>query len=109
MIAPELFDTIELLVDIPERQLYAGMLGAIVDQYDDEHFEVEFANDAGKTEQLCTLSSDQFIVVWQNATKAPVTTADLITQLTLRLDEAKQQEVAQYARALYAHHSLHFS
>jgi hypothetical protein len=102
MITPELFDTIELLVDIPERQLRTGMLGAIVEQYDNDHFEVEFANDTGRTEQLCALSTDQFIVTWKHDTKSPVATADLLAQLASRLDEAKQQQVVEFARSLHA-------
>ena len=52
MIKAQLFDTVELLVDLTENNLHAGARGAIVEQYDDEHFEVEFINEIGETEQL---------------------------------------------------------
>jgi len=35
MIKPELFDAIELLVDLPEVNIKAGEIGTIVEKYDD--------------------------------------------------------------------------
>lgn len=46
MIEPELFDTVELLVDLPEPNLRAGKRGAIVHVHSDDMFEVEFVTDA---------------------------------------------------------------
>jgi hypothetical protein len=65
MIEPELFDAIELLVDLPEENLCAGVRGAIVECYEDGKYEVEFTNEEGETLALSTLSSDKFIVVWK--------------------------------------------
>jgi Domain of unknown function (DUF4926) len=44
MTAPELFDVIELLVDLPESNLRAGERGAIVECFRDGKYEVEFTN-----------------------------------------------------------------
>ncbi|HMN27747.1 MAG TPA: DUF4926 domain-containing protein [Caldilineaceae bacterium] len=104
MIQPDLFDTVELLIDLPNSHIRAGALGAIVEQYDERHFEIEFSNEAGETEQLCSLSADQFIVVWRNVTQSPATMADLMAQLTLRLDESEQREILDFARFLHARH-----
>ena len=40
---PDLFDVVELLIDLPNQDLQAGARGAIVDVYDDDAYEVEFA------------------------------------------------------------------
>lgn len=101
MIQPQLFDTIELLVDLPEYQLRAGAVGAIVELYHNDEFEIEFLNDYGETEQLCTLSTHQFIVVWQHTTGKPVSVADRMVQLAARLAETEQQEVLDYAHFLF--------
>ncbi len=61
MIEPELFDVIELLVDLPEENLRAGVRGAIVECYEDGKYEVEFTNQEGETLALSTLSSEQII------------------------------------------------
>ena len=69
MTKPELFDIVELIVDLPEYQQVLGSQAAIVECYDDKTFEVEFTNDEGETTALCPLSSDQFIVIWKSETK----------------------------------------
>ena len=60
MIKPELFDSVELLIDLPDENLRAGDKGAIVHQHDDKNFEVEFMNAEGETLALVTVNSDQF-------------------------------------------------
>jgi hypothetical protein len=55
MIEPEVFDVVELLIDLPEYNLRSGVQGAIVDCYCDEKYEVEFSNEEGETIALCTL------------------------------------------------------
>lgn len=62
---PELFDIVELLVNLPEHQQSIGTQGTIVECHDLNHFEVEFSNKAGETTALCVLSPQQFTVVWQ--------------------------------------------
>ena len=62
---PELFDIVELLVNLPEFQQSIGTQGTIVECHAPNHFEVEFSNEAGETTALCVLSPQQFIVVWQ--------------------------------------------
>lgn len=69
MIQPELFDIVKLLVDLPEYNLRAGTQGAIVENHQNNAYEVEFFESTGETLALCTLSPQQFIVVWQAKTK----------------------------------------
>ncbi|MCY7321452.1 MAG: DUF4926 domain-containing protein [Phormidesmis sp. CAN_BIN36] len=67
---PALFDGIELVVDLPEDRLTAGARGAIIEDFGDGEYEVEFANSDGETLALCTLIPEQFIVVWRAETKS---------------------------------------
>jgi len=53
-----LLDTVVLKRDLPDVGLRAGDLGAIVEVYDAEHFEVEFVAASGRTQALITLRSD---------------------------------------------------
>ena len=66
---PELFDIVELLIDLPKNDLKAGIQGTIVECFDKNFYEVEFANSEGETLALCTLSLQQFVIVWQAKTK----------------------------------------
>lgn len=70
MSQPELFDVIELLVNPSTSGLQVGDRGAIVEQYSDRAYEVEFTNSSGETQALVVLSPEQFMVVWQRATSA---------------------------------------
>jgi hypothetical protein len=42
-------DVVALLNDIPEKKLSKGQVGTIVEQLDDNVFEVEFSNKRGET------------------------------------------------------------
>jgi hypothetical protein len=75
MATPQLFDTVELLVDLPEQGICQGALGAIVHCYPDDTYEVEFTDEDGETLALCTLPSDRFIVIWRAETKDRATCA----------------------------------
>ena len=58
-----------MLVDVPEYNLKVATQGAIVECYEDQSYEIEFANSQGETELTCALSEKQFIAVWQSASK----------------------------------------
>ena len=101
MIKPELFDIVELLVNLPECQQSIGDRGSIVECHDLNHFEVEFSNESGETTALCVLSSQQFIIVWQAKTKQWLTNTDKITAIFDNLSENKREKVLDFARFLY--------
>lgn len=101
MIEPELFDAIELLVDLPEENLCAGVRGAIVECYDDGKYEVEFTSEEGETLALCTLSPEEFIVVWKAKTKSWLPVSEQIAAAINHLSEERRQEVLDFARSLY--------
>jgi hypothetical protein len=52
-----LLETVVLKRDVSEAGLRAGDLGAIVEIFDSDHFEVEFVAASGRTQALVTLSS----------------------------------------------------
>jgi hypothetical protein len=97
-----LFDVVELIVDIPERGLRAGMQGTIVDCHACDTYEVEFANEAGETLSFLALRSDQFIVVWQAKTKTWVPLGERIAALTARLPDQAAEELLDFACFLHA-------
>lgn len=55
---PELFDVIELLTDIPERNLKKGEQGAIIEDYQDGVYEVEFCNNYLKCQKRTPVEFD---------------------------------------------------
>jgi hypothetical protein len=98
---PALFDTVELLVDLPAYNLRAGSLGAIVHAHDDGTYEVEFTDAAGETVALCPLSAEQFIVVWQAKTRRWLPIAEHVAALVSHMPEETGREVLDFARFLY--------
>ncbi|SNY34508.1 DUF4926 domain-containing protein [Paractinoplanes atraurantiacus] len=57
----ELYDTVRLLVDLPEEQLKAGAVGAVVHVFDRPRlaYEVEFTDGDGRTVAQVALTPDQ--------------------------------------------------
>ena len=100
---PALFDVIELLLDLPEYNIYSGAQGAIVECYGDDKYEVEFTNEDGETLAMCVLSNEQFIVVWRASTQSWVPISERVLLIVNRLSESRQEEVLELARSLYGH------
>ncbi|MBE9160553.1 DUF4926 domain-containing protein [Nodosilinea sp. LEGE 06152] len=101
MMQPELLDVVELLVDLPEVELKAGDQGTILEVYDDRAYEVEFANSYGETHAMLALKPEQFVVVWQNATKSWVPLPERIAAVLQKLPEDRQHQVLMFARSLH--------
>jgi Domain of unknown function (DUF4926) len=101
MIQPELFDVVELLVPTPEVGLLPGRQGAIVEYHSNHSYEVEFTNNSGDTETLCTLSPDQFVVVWQSQANRWLPISEKVTAVVSSLPEDEQQQVLAFARSLH--------
>ncbi len=76
---PDLFDIVELIEDIPERGLRAGMQGTIVECHSNNAYEVEFTNEQGETLDFLALYPNQFIVVWRAKAKDWVPLAEQVT------------------------------
>jgi len=101
MTEPDLFDVVELLVDLPEYHLRVGARGAIVHCHSDNTYEVEFTNEEGETLAMCPLSPQQFIVVWQARSRAWVPTGERIAALLGHLSEEAEREVLDFAHYLH--------
>jgi hypothetical protein len=97
---PELFDTVEVILDIPNENIRAGMQGTIIEDFSDGAYLVEFANEYGETLELSALKATQFIVVWRNATQEPVPLAEQAAALVAHLPEATAHQVLDFARFL---------
>ena len=64
----KLFDTVALLEDLPEENLWRRQIGAVVEVYNDsEVFEVEFVDTNGKTYGLLALRSEQLMLLQREA------------------------------------------
>ena len=98
----DLFDVVELTIDIPECGLRAGMQGTIVHCHSGDGYEVEFTNEEGKTLDFLVLRSEQFIVVWRAKTKKWVPITERIAALMAYLPEEAGKEVLDFAGFLNA-------
>ncbi|MGL5835984.1 MAG: DUF4926 domain-containing protein [Waterburya sp.] len=93
MTQPELFDVVELLIDLPQSNLRARVQGAIVECYQDNNYEIEFSNFDGETLAICTLSERQFVVVWSAKTKTWLPISERVAATLNNLDSKRQEEV----------------
>jgi hypothetical protein len=59
----ELLDVVALTEDLPERSLRRGQVGTVVELLDDDVFEVEFADNQGRTYATLALKADQLMVL----------------------------------------------
>ena len=59
----KLLDFVALVEDLPERGLYRGQVGTVVEQLDDDAFIVKFSNDDGRTYAMLPLLTAQLIVL----------------------------------------------
>ena len=98
---PNLFDVVELTMDIPEQGLRAGMRGTIVECHPGDAYEVEFTNELGETLEFLALRPNQFIVVWQAETRTWVPVTEQIVTLIDHLPEDAGREVLDFARFLH--------
>lgn len=57
----ELYDVVELIVDLPDEGLATGSVGTVVHVFHEPNlaYEVEFADDEGRTVAMVPLTPDQ--------------------------------------------------
>ena len=67
----ELLAVVALADDLPAEGLVRGQVGTVVETLANDHFEVEFSDDQGKTYAMLPLAAGQLIVLHH----APVRTA----------------------------------
>jgi hypothetical protein len=61
--APKLLDVVALTEDLPNKGLHRGQVGTLVEELAANVFEVEFADEKGRTYATTALSSKQFMVL----------------------------------------------
>ena len=97
---PNIGDIIELVTDIPPKNLRAGVRGAIVHCHGDDAYEVEFTDDNGETLDSVALYSKDFIVVWRAETRQWVSIPEQTSVLVASLPDDAAKEVFDFARFL---------
>jgi hypothetical protein len=64
----KLFDSVALLENLPEENLWRGQIGAVVEVYDNgKAFEVEFVDTNGRTYGLLALRAEQLMLLHREA------------------------------------------
>jgi len=58
-----ILDVVALTEDLPERGLYRGQVGTVVEILEPGAFEVEFSNDEGRTYAFVALKAEQLLVL----------------------------------------------
>ena len=98
---PELFDVVELLVNLPEEGLQVGAQGAIVEQHGSDTYEVEFVDGSGETIAVVVLKTNQFVVAWQAQSELWVPVSERLQALVVALPEDELLEVFDFARFVH--------
>ena len=97
----DLFDVVELIVDVPQQALYAGMQGTVLAMHGNgEAFEVEFSDEQGRVLSFLALAPEQFVVIWRAQRREWVPLAERVAELVARLPEPTGAEVLDFARFL---------
>jgi hypothetical protein len=66
----KLLDVVALLEDLPARGLVRGQVGTVVQKLGPDAFEVEFADNHGRTYASLALHAAQFLVLHHEAVSA---------------------------------------
>jgi hypothetical protein len=59
----QLFDVVALTEDLPQRNLFRGQVGTVVESLASNVFEIEFNDDEGQTYAMLALREDQLMVL----------------------------------------------
>jgi hypothetical protein len=58
-----LFDVVALIEDVPERALWRGQVGTVVEELTPGAFEAEFSDDTGRAYAQLALRAEQLLVL----------------------------------------------
>lgn len=59
----QLLDVVALTEDLPQRNLFRGQVGTVVELLAPDVFEVEFSDDKGRTYAMLALRANQLMVL----------------------------------------------
>ncbi len=68
--AIDILDVVALTEDLPERGLYRGQVGTVVEVLAPDAFEVEFSNEDGRAYASLALNANQLLVLHYEPAKA---------------------------------------
>ena len=60
---PKLLDVVALVEDLPEKNLWRGLVGTVVEDLGPGVFEIEFSDKEGRTYATLAIKSDQLMVL----------------------------------------------
>ncbi len=106
MSKPDLFDVVELKINLPEFGLNQGTQGTVVECYPDGEYEVEFTDEDGETLALCAMQPDQISVVYQAHTKQKKQILQQLFSIIHELDEERTRKVLNFANTLRQHQAV---
>ena len=66
----DILDVVALTDDLPERGLYRGQVGTVVEMLAPNIFEVEFSDDEGRAYASLALNANQLLVLHYERVKA---------------------------------------
>jgi len=58
-----LLDVVALTIDVPEKSLVRGQVGTVVEIFPDGQYEIEFADEEGRTYGLEAVEGDHLLVL----------------------------------------------
>ncbi|MDM8552667.1 DUF4926 domain-containing protein [Desulfobacterales bacterium HSG2] len=97
---PDIGDIIEIVTDIPEKNLRAGVRGAVVHCHGNDFHEIEFTDENGETLDFSALNERHFIVVWRAETRQWIPIAEQTSALVASLPDDAARQVLNFARFL---------
>jgi hypothetical protein len=75
---PDIGDVIEVVVDILEKNLRAGIQGTVVHCHENDVYEIVFTDDDGETLDFLALHKKYFVVVWKAETQQWITVTERV-------------------------------
>lgn len=108
---PDIGDIVEIVMDIPEKNLRAGMRGAVVHYHGNDVYEIEFTDKNGETIDFSAIHAKQFIIVWRAENRQWTPIAEQTSALVAGLSDDAAKQVLNFARFLSAqtHQSANMS
>jgi len=60
---PQMLDVVALVEDLPSEKLVKGQVGTVVHMHDEDHYEVEFSDDEGRSYALLPLHRTALLIL----------------------------------------------
>ncbi|RPI13537.1 MAG: DUF4926 domain-containing protein [Ignavibacteriae bacterium] len=62
----KILDVVAILIDIPEKRIVKGQVGTVVEDLDDNNFEIEFSDDEGKAIAMASVETKDLLLLHYN-------------------------------------------